>query len=118
MIEWSVDCMGSMIIVYKGEKKYYDRPKIGDRYVIHKSFMSTISESPGWVPHMNKYDGCTIEITDEYRDERNYVDRISWAAQPVDKPYSDPTYFFNINWLEKIDNFSDLDESTVNFFDF
>ena len=107
----------SMIIVYRGTKKNYERPKVGDRYVIHKSFISTRTESPGWVSPMDKYDGCTIEITDEYRDVRNCVDHISWVAQPVDKPYSDSTYFFNINWLEKIDNSVDLDESTVNFFD-
>lgn len=110
--------MESMIIVYRGTKKNYERPKVGDRYVIHKSLMSTRTESPGWISFMDKYDGCTIEITDENRDARNRVDHISWVAQPVDKFYSDPTYYFNINWLEKIDNFSDLDESTVNFFDF
>lgn len=108
----------SMIIVYRGTKKNYERPKIGDRYVIHKSFMSTRIESPGWVSYMNKYDGCTIEITGECRDARNYIDHISWTAQLVDKQYIDTEYYFNINWLEKIDNFSDLDESTVNFFDF
>ena len=108
----------NIIIVYRGRNKNYERPKIGDRYVIHKSLMTTVIESPGWVSYMDKYDGCTIEITDEYRDERNYVDHIRWAAHPVDKQYIDPVYYFNINWLEKIDNFSDLDESTVNFFDF
>ena len=108
----------NIIIIYRGRNKNYERPKIGDRYVIHKSLMATPTELPGWVPHMDKYDGCTIEITDEYRDARNYVDHIRWAAQSVDKQYIDPIYYFNINWLEKIDNFSDLDESTVNFFDF
>lgn len=108
----------NIIIIYRGRDKNYERPKIGDRYVIHKSLMTTAIESPGWVSYMDKYDGCTIEITDEYRDERNYVDHIRWAAHPVDKQYIDPVYYFNINWLEKIDNFSDLDESTVNFFDF
>jgi len=108
----------NIIIIYRGINKNYERPKIGDRYVIHKSLVATPIESPGWVPNMNKYDGCTIEITDEYSDTRNYVDHIKWAAQPVDELYNDTTYFFNINWLEKIDNFSDLDESTVNFFDF
>lgn len=110
----------NIIIVYRGTKKDYERPKVGDRYVIRKSFMSSKIESPGWVSYMDKYDGCTIEIIDEFRDARNPVDHISWAAQPVDKQDRDLdlTFYFNINWLEKIDNFSDLDESTVNFFDF
>ena len=109
----------NIIIVYRGRDKKYERPKIGDRYVIHKSLVASVTESPGWISYMNKYDGCTIEITGECRDARNYVDHISWAAQPVDKQYLfEPEFYFNINWLEKIDNFSDLDESTVNFFDF
>lgn len=106
--------MGSMIIVYRGDNKEYERPELGRRYIIHKAKRR---ESPGWVTSMNKYDGCIIEINHNLYDARNRVDKCCWVASPVDKPYRDETYYFSTNWLEKIDNFCGLDESVVNFFD-
>lgn len=107
--------MGKMIIVYRGMDKFYNRPEIGERYVIHKP--ADIYESPSWISYMDIYDGYTIEIINRCDDDRNKIDRCKWVAEPVDYDYDDINYYFSINWLEKIDNSSDLDESTVNFFD-
>lgn len=96
--------------------KFYKRPEIGERYIIHKPY--DIFESPSWIDYMDKFDGITIEIIGRCGDDRNIVDGYEWIADPVYYKYNDIDYYFNINWLEKIDNFSDLDESTVNFFDF
>ena len=104
-----------MIIVYRGMDKFYNRPEIGERYVIHKP--ADIYESPSWIDYMDEYDGYTIEIINRCDDDRNKIDRCKWIAEPVDYDYDDINYYFSINWLEKIDNSSDLDESTVNFFD-
>lgn len=107
--------MGKIIVVYRGTDKFYKRPEIGERYVIHKP--ADVYESPSWIDYMDKFNGYTIEIIDRCGDDRNKIDKYNWIAEPVYHEYNDINYYFNISWLEKIDNFSDLDESTVNFFD-
>lgn len=112
--------MGKIRIVHRGRSsadEFLQIPEIGERYIIHKP--DDIYESPVWVSSMDMFDGRTIQIIDTFTDQRgHYKYKYGWEADFTDIHYEGNTFYFNINWLEKIDNLVDLDESTVNFFDF
>lgn len=112
--------MGKLRIVYRGHGGAVEslkiQPDIGERYIIHKP--DDLRESPTWVSPMDMFDGRTIQIIDTFVDPRGHLTyKYGWEADLTDIHYEGHTFYFHINWLEKIDNFSDLDESTVNFFD-
>lgn len=106
-------------IYFRGGNIDYIRPNINDIFIVHKPDYSVVEKIDllPWYQSYDKYDGMRIIITREGIDRGNTVHGAYWSGifENVDKLLFE---CFDVNWLEKIDNYSDLDESTVNLFDF
>lgn len=105
-------------IFFRGGNIDYIRPEIDDIFILHKPDYNIVEkiEVLPWYSSYDKYDGMRLKITGERKDPGNTIHGSYWTGvfENGDKALFER---FDINWFEKINEYEELDEIQVDFFD-
>lgn len=105
-------------IFFRGGNRDYIRPEIDDIFILHKPDYNIVEkiEVLPWFSSYDKYDGMRLKITRERKDQGNTIHGSYWTGifENGDKALFE---CFDINWFEKINEYEELDEMNVDFFD-
>lgn len=105
-------------IFFRGGNRDYIRPNIDDIFIVHKPDYSVVEKIDllPWYSSYDKYDGMRLRITGERIDRGNTVHGVYWNSifENGDKLLLE---CFDVNWLEKVEEYEELCDTQVNFFD-
>jgi hypothetical protein len=105
-------------IYFRGGNRNYIRPDIFDTFILHKPDYSVVEKIDvlPWESLFDKYDGMKLRITGESKDFGNPIHGVCWSCifENGDKLTLE---CLDVNWLEKVNDYEELDEMQIDFFD-